>query len=85
MNRMLEPGGRILVYVWAKEQHREKEMSSYLKQNKNNFKKKVAPEPVEPEIGEFGLPVHLNRTDFIHQVGGGWCQLFILRTKLMIS
>ena len=35
--RVLEPGGKFLVYVWAKDQRKE-ELSSYLKQNKKNLK-----------------------------------------------
>jgi len=68
MWRVLEIGGRFLVYVWAKDQ-KKKEMSTYLKQNKNNFKKKAQdPETVgKNETGEFGLPVHVNRTQFQHQ------------------
>jgi len=68
MWRVLETGGRFLVYVWAKDQ-KKKEMSTYLKQNKNNFKKKSQePAPAsKDETGEFGLPVHVNRTQFKHQ------------------
>jgi len=68
MWRVLDTGGRFLVYVWAKDQ-KKSEMSTYLKQNKNNFKKKSQnPEPAEKnETGEFGLPVHVNRTQFKHQ------------------
>jgi len=68
MWRILEVGGRFLVYVWAKDQ-KKKEMSTYLKQNKNNFKKQ-SQDPVpdgKDETGEFGLPVHVNRTQFKHQ------------------
>ena len=35
--RVLEPGGKFLIYVWAKDQRKE-ELSSYLKQNKKNLK-----------------------------------------------
>jgi len=69
MWRILEVGGRFLVYVWAKDQ-KKKEMSTYLKQNKNNFKMNKAQEPVpenKDETGDFGLPVHVNRTQFKHQ------------------
>ena len=69
MCRVLRPGGRGLVYVWAKEQQREADMSSYLKQNKKNKKKDESQSPVssKSEVGEFGLPVHVNRTEFQHQ------------------
>lgn len=68
MWRVLQTGGRFLVYVWAKDQKKQ-EMSTYLKQNKNNFKKKAQdPAPAsKDETGEFGLPVHVNRTQFKHQ------------------
>ena len=71
MSRVLRPGGRGLVYVWAKEQRRESNMSSYLKQNKKNYKKKDQsqsdPSSSKSEVGDFGLPVHVNRTEFQHQ------------------
>ena len=66
--RVLRTGARALVYVWAKEQKKNENMSSYLKQNKKNFKQKDAVEGGKAnEIGEFGLPVHVNRTQFQHQ------------------
>jgi hypothetical protein len=37
MCRILEQSGRLLIYVWAKDQKKEN-LSSYLKQNKQNFK-----------------------------------------------
>ena len=67
MARLLESGGRLLIYVWAKDQKKE-EMSSYLKQNKKNFKRGESGEKKKQEKGEFGLPVHINRTVFEHQV-----------------
>jgi len=66
MTRVLAPGGKFLIYVWAKDQ-RKGEASSYLKQNKKNFKKSQVEVKVEEEIGQFGLPVHVNRTQFKHQ------------------
>ena len=68
MTRILVPGGRILIYVWAKNQTNKSEMSSYLKQNKKNFKENRSGEEPSREVGEFGLPVHQNRTNFVHQV-----------------
>jgi alkylated DNA repair protein alkB family protein 8 len=39
MVRILLPGGKALIYVWAKEQERHKTQSSYLKQDRKNRKK----------------------------------------------
>jgi len=67
MSRVLCVGGRALIYVWAKDQ-KKKEMSSYLKQNKKNRDGGAeGKEHVDRETGEFGLPVHINRTQFQHQ------------------
>jgi len=66
--RILSPGARGLIYVWAREQNKDDAMSSYLKQNKKNFKSKKCDEKeVSNRLGEFGLPVHVNRTQFQHQ------------------
>ena len=70
MSRVMMPGGRGLVYVWAKDQKKDSNMSSYLKQNKKNIKKKeenTVTDRKSSERGEFGLPVHVNRTEFQHQ------------------
>ncbi|XP_034936265.1 alkylated DNA repair protein alkB homolog 8 [Chelonus insularis] len=63
--RVLRPGGRCLVYVWAKEQKRNDESSVYLKYNSNKCK--------EDNFNNFQqlfqgleLPVHENRTNFLH-------------------
>ena len=62
MSRVLCVGGRALIYVWAKDQKR-KEMSSYLKQNKKNREGGGnLTESSSRERGEFGLPVHINRS-----------------------
>jgi alkylated DNA repair protein alkB family protein 8 len=37
--RILLPGGKALIYVWAKEQERDKIQSNYLKQDRKNRKK----------------------------------------------
>jgi len=66
MSRVLCVGGRALIYVWAKDQ-KKKEMSSYLKQNKKNREGGDSKESSNRERGEFGLPVHINRTQFQHQ------------------
>ena len=62
MSRVLCVGGRALIYVWAKDQ-KKKEMSSYLRQNKKNRDGGAeGKEHVDRETGEFGLPVHINRS-----------------------
>jgi len=67
MCRVLVTGGTMLIYVWAKDQKKQN-MSSYLKQNKKNLKKmEEDASATELEIGEFGLPVHVNRTQFQQQ------------------
>ena len=64
--RVLRSQGRGLIYVWAKEQKKDNDMSSYLKQNKKNFKNKESTNE-SSKVGDFGLPVHVNRTQFQHQ------------------
>lgn len=69
MSRVLVTGGRMLVYVWAKDQKRQ-ELSSYLKQNKKNLQSSSPGSPGDTgarETGQFGLPVHVNRTQFQQQ------------------
>jgi alkylated DNA repair protein alkB family protein 8 len=39
MVRILRPGGKALIYVWAKDQERHKTQSSYLKQDRRNRKR----------------------------------------------
>merc|ERR1712243_133585 len=47
---------------------KKKEMSSYLKQNKKNREGGGnSMESSSRERGEFGLPIHVNRTQFQHQ------------------
>lgn len=65
MCRILGPGGQMLIYVWAKDQRKD-DLSSYLKQNKKNLRPVEEGAP-DAELGEFGLPVHENRTNFVHQ------------------
>ena len=62
MSRVLCVGGRALIYVWAKDQKKKEEMSSYLKQNKKNRDGGESKESSSRERGEFGLPVHINRS-----------------------
>lgn len=72
MSRILVTGGRGLIYVWAKNQEVEKK-SSYLRQNKKNNRKTTEPENIVVQSTELnsqtttGLPIHTNRTQFIHQ------------------
>ena len=64
MARVLRPGARGLVYVWAKDQESGNVKSSYLKQKKGGAKRDEQQESDEASVGEFGLPVHKNRTQF---------------------
>lgn len=71
MVRILRPSGRALIYVWAKNQALEKK-SSYLRQNKKNNREKndeepVTAAPIDSSQSMNGLPVHTNRTQFVHQ------------------
>lgn len=63
MIRVLKPGGRCLIYVWAKDQKKNSVASTYLK-NGTNENKKLS-ETVVTEGGAI-LPVHENRTEFTH-------------------
>ncbi|CAG9860944.1 unnamed protein product [Phyllotreta striolata] len=60
--RILKPGGRALVYVWAKEQEKDQEKSSYLKQYRNNKTPQAA-----GEASVSNLPIHVNRTQFEYE------------------
>lgn len=69
MIRVLVPGGRVLIYVWAKDQQRNNKKSSYLLQNqKPNETAAMQPEMAKCIIdeNEIELPVHTNRTQFHH-------------------
>lgn len=65
--RVLRPTGRALIYVWAKNQEL-KNKSSYLRQNKKNSRNEN-PLTAAAMTGQstVGLPVHTNRTQFVHQ------------------
>ena len=63
MARVLVPGARGLVYVWAKDQETGNVKSSYLKQKKGKPKKEDRGGD-NTNVGEFGLPIHVNRTQF---------------------
>ncbi|XP_058060967.1 alkylated DNA repair protein alkB homolog 8 [Anopheles bellator] len=79
MVRVLCPGGRALIYVWAKNQEANAKKSSYLRQNRHNNKPPpsdargpadpIAVVPMETVAGlqECSLPVHTNRTPFQHR------------------
>lgn len=76
--RILKPGGQALITVWAKDQARG-EKTSYLKQSRKNRKEKdinisdvneVVTEEIKNADGvslNLNLPVHTNRTQFLHQ------------------
>ncbi|XP_065575144.1 alkylated DNA repair protein alkB homolog 8-like [Artemia franciscana] len=53
MARVLRPDGRCLVSVWSKDQTNTK----YLQESRD---------PEEDKHGEFSLPIHKNRTQFLH-------------------
>ncbi|KAK7071547.1 Alkylated DNA repair protein alkB 8, partial [Halocaridina rubra] len=74
--RILRAGGRALIYVWAMEQKRGKNISSYLKQNKATWKASGEDNTREnsnleirnhSSVSSDYLPVHTNRTEFIEQ------------------
>lgn len=63
--RVLKPGGKCLIYVWAKEQEKDSVKTAYLRcnPNKNEEENTMCTE----KLTEFGitLPVHENRRKFI--------------------
>ncbi|EDS29301.1 conserved hypothetical protein [Culex quinquefasciatus] len=67
MARVLRPGGRSLVYVWAKNQEANAKKSSYLRQNKHNNRPEKEDRVKVAEHYDGLLPVHTNRTQFQHQ------------------
>lgn len=79
MARILVVSGRALIYVWAKNQAVNTK-SSYLRQNKKNNRPTTeatvaaddASDRVEQNLNDDaavgnGLPIHTNRTQFVHQ------------------
>ncbi|XP_051169030.1 alkylated DNA repair protein alkB homolog 8 [Leptopilina boulardi] len=62
--RILKYGGKCLIYVWAKEQIKDSMQSTYLKSNSKletlNFQRE------KKELFGITLPIHENRTEFIH-------------------
>ncbi|XP_033216720.1 alkylated DNA repair protein alkB homolog 8 isoform X2 [Belonocnema kinseyi] len=61
--RILTPGGRCLIYVWAKEQTKDSVESTYLK---SNCKTQGIREKGEKELFGVTLTIHENRTEFTH-------------------
>jgi len=70
INRVLAVGGQALVYVWAKEQFRNQNLSTYLKQGKVNKSKAESPPELNKEFRvesiDINLPIHKNRSNFEH-------------------
>lgn len=69
--RVLREGGRALIYVWAKDQFKDKEKTSYIKQDRKHRKTETEITSVEDKfenlpISNVVLPVHVNRTQFKH-------------------
>ncbi|XP_020797839.1 alkylated DNA repair protein alkB homolog 8 [Drosophila serrata] len=76
MARVLRPGGRALVYVWAKDQRKNDKKSTYLRQNKAVNKERTTEQEqrqkqqqqLEQQVpDDTPLPVHTNRTEFQQQ------------------
>ncbi|XP_030560182.1 alkylated DNA repair protein alkB homolog 8 [Drosophila novamexicana] len=80
--RVLRPGGRALVYVWAKDQRRNDNKSAYLRQNKAVNKQRTTEQAQRQKLAQqlesmeldqqqlqvpVPLPVHTNRTEFQQQ------------------
>lgn len=70
INRVLVVGGQALVYVWAKEQCKNQNQSTYLKQGKTNKQKPESENEVSKEFRvesiDVNLPIHKNRSNFVH-------------------
>lgn len=65
--RILKPGGRCLIYVWAKEQKKDSVASTYLK--RDEYGDKIGSNHIGETVtieGGGRLPVHENRTEFTH-------------------
>ncbi|XP_019634528.1 PREDICTED: alkylated DNA repair protein alkB homolog 8-like [Branchiostoma belcheri] len=65
--RLLKPGGRALIYVWAFEQEYKNVKSNYLKDTKEHQNgdvgDKSSTRPTQEQQGA-SLPIHVNRTSF---------------------
>lgn len=69
ITRILRVEGEALVYVWAKQQVKNDQKSTYIKQDRKNRKKEDVGSVTNDEVcvGEgVILPVHTNRRDFSH-------------------
>ncbi|XP_053312443.1 alkylated DNA repair protein alkB homolog 8 [Spea bombifrons] len=69
LTRLLRPGGKALIYVWAMEQEYKQKKSKYLKENKSSAEPQtVNGQDIELK-GEAGatLSIHTNRTSFSSQ------------------
>lgn len=64
--RVLKPGGRCLIYVWAKEQRHEAKDSTYLRYNTKKNKETGNTRDIQQLFDGLELPVHENRTLFSH-------------------
>lgn len=69
--RVLHNSGQALIYVWAKDQEKNNEKSSYLKQDRKNWKgTNYSPNDEKTEVvlvEKLNLPLHTNRKQFQHQ------------------
>lgn len=69
--RILRINGQALIYVWAKDQFKNNEKSSYLKQDRKNRKEvQCVSNEAKTEVlldEKINLPVHTNRKQFQHQ------------------
>ncbi|XP_060530801.1 alkylated DNA repair protein alkB homolog 8 isoform X2 [Cylas formicarius] len=63
--RLLKTGGRALIYVWARDQLKDCEKSSYIKQNrKHNSVNENSVPSQEISVLDLSFQVHTNRTQF---------------------
>nr|XP_023020411.1 alkylated DNA repair protein alkB homolog 8 isoform X1 [Leptinotarsa decemlineata] len=72
MVRILKVGGRALIYVWAKDQHKGKQKSAYIMQDRKNrvAEQEILFNEVNEEVpisDRVTLPIHVNRTQFKHK------------------
>ncbi|XP_057661994.1 alkylated DNA repair protein alkB homolog 8 [Diorhabda carinulata] len=69
--RILKPGGKALIYVWAKDQCKNQGRTTYIKQDRKNRKENsnIVTEYNNEMIQiseKVSLPIHINRTQFKH-------------------
>lgn len=71
--RILKVGGFALIYVWAKDQLKGQEKTSYIKQDRKHRKNNEFVVAAEDQFqtlsfsDNISLPVHINRTQFKHK------------------